>query len=275
MVRLSRAVAAGAILLATVARPVAAAPPTYVTISGGAMSYADVTFHRRTDLWFENVSGDHDQLTVAGGHDYAGVVVQTGDAAHHLVGGGVLVRGMRTRTAPDYPWSFPVSQAQALTLQPGRYRLVVVADAPATVRVRSRFGLPRSLALRASGHVGGIHAHRADMATMLPPVVAADTSRAPFHMYQGGYVTSGFFESDAATVVAAKALCVRRPADPATPCDDGYFVDPVSLGSTSMVSYGFHPGDLAPGDYAFDFTSFVVGADVRDRISFVLELEKV
>jgi hypothetical protein len=169
--------------------------------------------------------------------------------------GTLLLRGLPLLSDVHFPLG-PQSW-----LPPGRYRVHLLGDAPATVRVRVE-GLPRDVTVR----------------TARPsPVVAALTRRgvAGVDAPADRTVVPLTVRSTTLTVVASahestaflgrREVCVRRRTDGLSPCLDGnagrgwyYSVVPFRWGLAGAAVY--HPGALPVGDAEVEYLDVTAGA---------------
>jgi hypothetical protein len=243
-----------------------------ITLSGTGSRYAEVTLRARTVLFFDNFFDNHDALTTETSGDYAGFVVETADRTHRVLGGAVLVRGFRTRVGDGWPSELTLTNTAEITLAPGRYRFVLLADRSATVRIRTKQGVKGTLALRAMRAVGGVRALRAAASdNAVPGRAGVGMTRVPLPRPESGLSVAAFFISVGAGPDYLEA-CVRMPSDPMTPCGDGG--SSVGREGSTMATM-YHTSESLRGDRVVDWTDAVAGPDVRDRIAFVLTIDGV
>lgn len=268
--RLRVGAAAACLLSGVCTVPAGAAAERRLVVTGAGIAFGDVLVREATTLSWDNFSGDHRAITATYSGDYAGFVVQSANA-RSLLGGGILVRGRTVRIGGG--WADPVTlvddAATSLRLAPGRYRVVLISDGPAAVRVRVTKG--RSLTVRASRRAAGITATRLDLDDLVPvgPVAVGNT-RVPFTLTARGLVAGSFFSSPGDTAPAYVALCVRGRADPVEqPCDEGWFIYPGSAITTSSESREVTSSRPA-GDYYFDYTETIAGPVVAAGNAFVV-----
>jgi hypothetical protein len=247
-----------AIVVATVAAvlPVTAtAAPRFrtLTVQGPGNTYADVSFSSRVRLATSMTSEMRPRYTATG--TYAGVYVTPvhgpGPAA-----GTFLMRAFRMLS--DLP--FPLGPVDAW-LPPGRYRVHLLGDAPATVRI-SVEGLGRDVSVR-TATPSPVHA------TLLQRGVAgvsapADRTIVPFTVGPDTVtVVASVHESSA--FAGRREVCVRERTDGLSPCLDGnagrgwyYSVVPIEWGIGGAAAY--HPGELPAGPSEVEFLDVTVGA---------------
>ena len=262
----------GSLLLATMPwAPSSASAATHrLVVSGTGLVYSDITVRQRTTLSWDNFETPHDAMTATFTGDYAGVVVQSGDAQHEVLGGAVLVRGRRVRMDGGYldPVSVVDPVGTSLTLPPGRYRILLVSDGRAVVRMRMSAG--RAMRVTATRRASGVAARRYGLADLLPvDPVAAGTTRVPFVLNPRGLAVGSFFTSPGDDAPTYAALCVRRPTPVEYPCENGWYVHP-GRSITASVEGRRHGNGGDPDDWVFDFTQGIAGPTVREGNAFVL-----
>lgn len=212
-----RAAWVAALLLALPAAPAPAAERDLLLLSDGTGA-VEVTLRSAADL-------DLEKLTIRTTGQVAGLAVmnQHGD----LVAASVQVRRW-VEGAPRPP--APVhTNPDPVRLQPGRYRLVVVTDGPADVRVRVPATGALARTLRADARVPA-GARLVD----LREVPSGEFARVPARLRPGGATIGVLHERTTARVVSQPELCFARPG--ADDCTDADSASAVVVGTTS-------PGD--------------------------------
>jgi hypothetical protein len=264
------AVAAVAALVAPAGPAAQAAPPAgRLVFSGSGHRYADVTIRSRIVLSLRNGTDAPDNVAATYGGAYAGIAVQ--DAAHHLLGGVVLVRGWtrpKTGTSPEYALGPTVLPPLSLTLNPGRYRLLLIADGAADVAIRTAGGSLRVTAGRAAT---GIVAQRTEVATTGPArQVSAGTSRLDVTQSPQGLLVVGLFSAVRVGVAQVASYCIRAQSDSQTPCvGTGHETGPGQDSAITTEDW-LRNDRLAPGRYAVDFTDTTIDAAPLSRVAFTL-----
>ncbi|HEU0132657.1 MAG TPA: hypothetical protein VFQ85_16860 [Mycobacteriales bacterium] len=260
--------AAAAVLLGTAVAPArAATPPGRIVVSGNGTRYVDVTFRTPVALHLEGTS----RVTAAFTGDYAGLAVETGDAAHELVGGAVLVRGRFDSRSPER-YLFRLRQVTYLSLAPGRYRLVLLSDGNAEVSVSAE-GVAGTRRYVARGSVRGVAASRTDVTVPVEVDPGAGIAAVPVTQPRRGILLVGLATTSHVAPgwgVHVQRFCVSRD-DLETSCVTG--TPNPTVDGVSVVQTIFDPQRLPHGDYTASATAF--GADPAGagaRVLFTLSL---
>lgn len=253
-----------AALLVTPAVPATAQPAARtLTVTGVANAYTDVTFSSRVHLSTAAHAGSPPRFEGSG--TYSGVYVTplhgNGPAA-----GTILLRGLPLLS--DVP--FPLSGTDWLPA--GRYRVHLLGDAPATVRIRVD-GLRRDVLVRTAtgSDVSATLLRRAVAGVDLPvdrTVIPLTVRRPTLTILASSHRSTGF--------VGRRGICVRARAPVQSPCLQGtsgygwyYGVIPFDWGIAGAA--GFHPGDLPAGEYDAEFFDYTAGAS-KGMYAFAMTL---
>lgn len=235
-----------------------------LTVRGAGNTFTDVTFTARVRLSTAASSKTPPEYTTDA--SYAGVFVaplgRPGPGA-----GTVLLRGMPVLSRLAFALGPPQEW-----LPPGRYRVHLLGDAPATVRIRAE-GLRRDLTVTTTrpSSVRGGYLDRGLAGVTTP----ASRTVVPFDV-QPTTLTIVSSEQRSTAVYGRRDVCVRPRSDGTSPCLEGnanrgwywsvYSID-WSIGGAAVYS----PGKLPNGSFEVEFLDVSVGA-VDNFYTFVLTL---
>lgn len=206
----------------------AASTPQALTVAAQGTFEIPLVLTRSTVL-------DQARMTVSGSGRVLGFAIL--DRTGKFVGAEARVAGWTDPTAKDAPlrvWTSP----ESLKLPAGRYRLVVLADAPVRISVPMRTGSGQSL--RATRPTSA-RAKLTNLASL--PVVAGsvrDTLR-----YPGGFLLSQTYQRTRAHQASAVRHCFAPASERAAVCGD---------------RQGFQAVILSPGSVGAGYTSVMAGA---------------
>lgn len=191
----------GVLLLAGVLTPVLAAPATAapagsLVLSGGGSSSVDIDVRRTSTLQAGSF-----RMTTRG--SYAGIAVLDRQGKALAVALNVTDWIKARPVVADFPVT---STLEKVTLKPGRYRLLLLADAPSTVRLGATGDLVRT--------VRTWRAYNDDVRiTQLtgPATDSVVTGSAPVTLRRGGFVAVALHSETTLNQLAFTQVCLAQP----------------------------------------------------------------